>query len=301
MLTSVQCIASDVVIDNPIIIATYNIRNANKGDSINGNGWGDRYPVISQMVQFYGFDIFGTQEGKYNQLQDLKSSLHGYDYFGKGRDDGQEKGEFCAIFYRKDKFEVMDSGNFWLSTITDRPNKGWDAALPRICTWGKFRNKATGFTFLLFNLHMDHIGVQARSESAKLILQKIKDFPEKLPAMLMGDFNVDQNNESYALLNNSGILRDAFQIAEFKYTENGTFNGFKVNQKTNSRIDHIFLTKDFNVRKYGVLMDSYRKEVADSDKEVKDANFPKEVSSHKFEARMPSDHFPVMIIMDVNK
>ena len=140
-----------------MVVATYNLRNANAGDSTNGNGWGQRYPYIAQLVQFHGFDIFGTQEGKYHQLQDLKNAMPGYDYIGVGRDDGKQAGEYSAIFYRTGKFEVLDHGDFWLSTITDRPNKGWDAVLPRICTWGKFRDKQTGFTFLFFNLHMDHI------------------------------------------------------------------------------------------------------------------------------------------------
>ena len=100
--------------------------------------------------------------------------MPGYDYIGIGREDGKQAGEHSAIFYRTDKFEVLEHGNFWLSEITDRPNKGWDAVLPRICTWGEFRDKQTGFTFLFFNLHMDHVGVQARAESAKLILKKIK-------------------------------------------------------------------------------------------------------------------------------
>ena len=120
-------------------IATYNIRNANKGDSLAGNGWGQRYPYIAQLIQFHGFDIFGTQEGKYPQLEDLKNAMPGYDYIGIGRDDGKKAGEFSAIFYRTDKFEVLEQGNFWLSTETTYPNKGWDAALPRICTWGKFK------------------------------------------------------------------------------------------------------------------------------------------------------------------
>ena len=121
-----------------MVVATYNLRNANAGDSTNGNGWGQRYPYIAQLVQFHGFDIFGTQEGKYHQLQDLKNAMPGYDYIGVGRDDGKQAGEYSAIFYRTGKFEVLDHGDFWLSTITDRPNKGWDAVLPRICTWGKF-------------------------------------------------------------------------------------------------------------------------------------------------------------------
>ena len=191
-------------------IATYNIRNANKGDSLAGNGWGQRYPYIAQLIQFHGFDIFGTQEGKYPQLEDLKNAMPGYDYIGIGRDDGKKAGEFSAIFYRTDKFEVLEQGNFWLSTETTYPNKGWDAALPRICTWGKFKEKKSGFIFLYFNLHMDHIGVQARSESAKLILRKIKEQPSHIPVVLSGDFNVDQNNESYKLLNSSGVMKDAY-------------------------------------------------------------------------------------------
>lgn len=282
-----------------MVVATYNLRNANAGDSTNGNGWGQRYPYIAQLIQFHGFDIFGTQEGKYQQLQDLKNAMPGYDYIGVGRDDGKQAGEHSAIFYRKEKFEVLDHGDFWLSTITDRPNKGWDAVLPRICTWGKFRDKQTGFTFLFFNLHMDHIGVQARAESSKLILKKLKEFPEKLPAILTGDFNVDQHNESYLLLDNSGIMRDSYQIADFRYVPNGTFNAFHADRKTDSRIDHLFLTKEFDVKKYGVLTDTYRSEAKESAQKEQDANFPKEVSMQKYVARTPSDHFPVMVVVEV--
>ena len=167
--------------------------------------------------------------------------------------------------------------------------------MPRICTWGKFRDRQTGFTFLFFNLHMDHVGVQARAESAKLILKKVKEFPERLPAILTGDFNVDQNNESYALLDQSGLMRDSYQIAEFRYAPNGTINSFKPDRKTDSRIDHLFLTKEFQVKRYGILTDSYRAKAQEKTEQTTDANFPKEVTFEKFESRMPSDHFPVMI------
>lgn len=281
------------------VFATYNIRNANKGDSIAGNGWGQRYPYIAQQIQFNGFDILGTQEGKYHQLEDLKAAMPNYDYIGVGRDDGAQKGEYAAIFYRTDKFELLDHGDFWLSTITDRPNKGWDAALPRICSWGKFRDKKSGYTFLFYNLHMDHRGVQARAESAKLILKKIQELPDKLPVILTGDFNVDQNNESYALLDNSGIMRDSYQIAEFRYAPNGTFSGFHPDRKTESRIDHLFLTKEFAVKKYGILTDTYRSERTEKEKAEQNSNFPKEVTMTKYVARTPSDHFPVMIVVEV--
>lgn len=284
-----------------MVVATFNIRNANGGDSINGNGWGQRCPYIAQLVQFHGFEIFGTQEGKYHQLQDLKAAMPGYDYIGVGRDDGKQAGEFSAIFYKTDRFEVLKHGDFWLSPETDHPNKGWDAALPRICTWGKFKEKNSGFEFIYFNLHMDHIGVQARSESAKLILQKVKEQPSHIPVILSGDFNVDQTNESYALLNNSGVMRDAYEMADLRYAPNGTFNGFHPDRMTTSRIDHIFLSDDFQVLKYGILTDTYRTPVKESAEKEKNGNFPKEVSMQKYEARMPSDHFPVMIVVEFAK
>ena len=213
-LTFLLCICALTLHATTFTIATYNIRNANQGDSLAGNGWGQRYPYIAQLIQFHGFDIFGTQEGKYPQLQDLKKAMPGYDYIGIGRDDGKQAGEYSAIFYRVDRFEVLEHGDFWLSPETDHPNKGWDAALPRICTWGKFKDKESGFEFLYFNLHMDHIGVQARAESAKLILRKVKEQPAHIPVVLSGDFNVDQFSESYELLNTSGVMKDAYELTE---------------------------------------------------------------------------------------
>lgn len=263
-----------------LTVATYNIRNANKADSLKGDGWGQRAPVVAQLMQFHDFDVVGTQEGKYGQMLDLKKLMPNYDYVGIGRDDGKQAGEFSAIFYKTDKFKLLNKGDFWLSTETDHPNKGWDAALPRICSWGQFEDIASGNTFYFFNVHFDHVGVEARKESAKLILDKIKSIAGNSPTILAGDFNVDQNNESYHLLNKSTILRDAYDQSPIKYELNGTHNSFNPNSKTGSRIDHIFLTNDFEVSRYGILMDTYR-------------------SPNKEEARLPSDHFPVMIKLEL--
>ena len=280
-------------------IATYNLRYSNAGDSANGNGWGQRYPVIAKLILFHNWDIFGTQEGKQNQLVDLKDSLPGYNYIGIGRDDGKEAGEHSAIFYKTDKFSLLTKGNFWLSTITDRPNKGWDAVLPRICSWGEFKEKKTGFTFYFFNLHMDHVGVIARAESAKLVLAKIKEMTGGKPTILTGDFNVDQTSESYTLINTSGILKDAYELSPVVYALNGTFNSFSSNSKTSSRIDHIFLSKDFKVKRYGILTDNYRSANTDTAMTANDA--PKEISVSKYTAREPSDHFPVMAEVSYGK
>ena len=274
-----------------MVVATYNIRLINKGDSTAGNGWDQRAPHVADVIKFHGFDIFGTQEGFRSALEDLKGYLPGYEYIGVGRDNGAEKGEHAAIFYDTDKFDVLDHGDFWLSETPDSVSFGWDAACRRICTWGKFRHKESGFTFVYFNLHMDHIGTVARAESAKLILQKIKEFPEPLPVMLSGDFNVDQESESYVLPNESGIMKDAYDTSDFRYIEAATFNNYKPNGnrlKANGdpqRIDHIFLSPEFDVKKYGVLTDTYRTQNEDGE----------------FVARVPSDHYPVMIVVEMNE
>ncbi len=153
---------------------------------------------------------------------------------------------------------LEDQGDFWLSEDTTKPNKGWDAVLPRICSWGKFRVKETGFEFFFFNVHFDHVGKTARKESARLIMEKMKAFDDAVPAILTGDFNVDQNSDSYKVLNGSKKLTDAYEKAALHYGAKGTYNGFKPDSRSDSRIDHIFITDDFRVAKHGVLTDSYK-------------------------------------------
>ena len=282
-----------------ITVASYNIRNANAGDSARGNGWGKRYPVIADLVRFHEFDIFGTQEGFRHQLEDLKNALPGYDYTGAGRDDGKEKGEHSAIFYRTGLFDLLDKGDFWLSETPDKPGKGWDAVLPRICSWGHFRHKPSGKEFLFFNLHMDHVGKQARVESAFLVQEKMKEFGSELPAVLTGDFNVDQTHSSYNAFVEKGVLLDSYVAADFRYAENGTFNSFDPGNFTESRIDHIFVSPVFRVKKYGVLTDTYRsvREEGNDKTEVRDA--PQEITVRHYQARTPSDHFPIMAVLEL--
>jgi endonuclease/exonuclease/phosphatase family metal-dependent hydrolase len=275
-------------------VATYNMRYANSSDSVSGNGWVQRYPVIARMVEFHGFDIFGTQECLLHQLKDLKKVLPGYDYIGVGRDDGKDHGEHSAIFYRTDKFELLEKGDFWLSDTPEIPSRGWDASLPRICSWGHFKCKDTGFEFLFFNLHMDDRGQKARVESAYLVQKKMKEINKNLPVILTGDFNVDQHSESYKALVAQGNLYDSYEITDLRYITNGTFNGFSPNDFTEDRIDHVFVSPGFRVIKYGVLTDTYRNKVASEEKaNVKDA--PEKIASETYQARVPSDHFPVEV------
>lgn len=279
-----------------IIVGTYNIRYDNPGDVERGDSWEQRAPVIGGLVRFHGFDILGTQEGLFHQLRTLQELLPEYAYTGRGRDDGREQGEHAAIFYRRDRFVLLADGNFWLSETPETPgSKGWDAVLPRICTWAKLRPVAGGRAFFVLNIHFDHRGVKARLESARLILAKIREIAGDEPAILTGDFNVDQNSESYRGLVASGELADAFETAPIRYALNGTANAFNLHGKTESRIDHVFLSRHFRPLRYGVLTDTYRAPVPEHAGETQSGNFPTEVRFRAFQARLPSDHFPVLV------
>ena len=250
--------------------------------------------MIASLIRFHEFNIFGTQEGFKRQLEDLKSALPGFDYVGAAREDGKEAGEHSAIFYDTRMFELLDHGDFWLSETPEKPGLGWDAACPRICSWGKFRHRETGKVFQFFNLHLDHIGIRARVESVLLVQRKMKELGLDLPTFLTGDFNVDQNHDMYSVLSSSEFLSDSFHTAEFVYAPNGTFNSYTTDGYTDSRIDHIFVTADIDVENYGVLTDTYRTSL-EEDKEYQTKDFPKELRLNSYQSRVPSDHFPVKI------
>nr|WP_262915707.1 endonuclease/exonuclease/phosphatase family protein [Niabella ginsengisoli] len=169
-------------------IASYNLRFDNKNDI--GNLWKDRKAYVASLISFHDFDIFGTQEAQPHQLEDVLKALPDYARYGKGRDDGSDKGEHSAIFYKKDKFQLLSSGDFWLSETPDKPGLGWDATCcNRICSWVYLQDKKSKKKFYFFNVHFDHEGKIARLESSKLILQKIKEIAKGVPAILTGDFN----------------------------------------------------------------------------------------------------------------
>ncbi|MDO4319936.1 MAG: endonuclease/exonuclease/phosphatase family protein [Bacteroidales bacterium] len=273
-------------------VATYNLRLLNRGDSIDGNGWQVRYRPLAALVDYHGFDIFGTQEGFRSQLDDLKAALPGYDYIGVGRDDGKQGGEHSAIFYRTDIFTLLDHGDFWLSETPEHPGLGWDAAYPRICSWGRFRHNASGKEFVMLNLHMDHIGRRARVESVRLLLSR-SEIADGVTTFVTGDFNVDQTSEPYAEIISTGRLVDSYTAAKTVYAPNGTFNGFDPDGFTESRIDHIFVSPDVSVGKYGILTDTYRS--AEGTEAIDGTEAPAEIDVRRYRARTPSDHYPVKI------
>lgn len=249
-------------------LMTYNIKYANENDG--EDSWSKRKDFITNQLKFYEPDLFGVQEALKKQLDYLTENLEGYDFVGVGRDDGKEGGEYSAIVYKEDRFEVLESGTFWLSETPSKPSKGWDAAYPRICTYALFKEKESGKKFWYFNTHFDHIGNEARKNSAGLILKMMAEInTEDLPAILSGDFNLEPETEPIQLIKNT--LHDSKESAEIvSFGSDGTFNGYNYDEKDRKRIDYIFVNDEVEVEKYGVLTDSKEK-------------------------HFPSDHFPVMV------
>jgi endonuclease/exonuclease/phosphatase family metal-dependent hydrolase len=280
-----------------MLVGTYNIRLKVASDSVKGEVWSKRCQVMCDQLNFMSPDIFGTQEVLHPQLVDMLKGLDGYDFIGVGRDDGKQGGEYAAIFYKKDRLRLLDYGNFWLNETPDRPGLGWDAACIRICTWGKFAGQTAtnDEAFYFFNLHMDHVGVVARREAAKLIVRKIREIAQGAPVIVTGDFNVDQTDEIYGIFTNSGLLKDSFDAARLRFAENGTFNGFDINIYTVSRIDHVFVSPATQVESYGMLTNSYWVPNDASDKMKKDPNAPQEISFSTYTRHQPSDHYPVFV------
>lgn len=260
-------LASQFAFSQDLKVMTYNIRLSLESDK--ENSWHKRKEDALALMSYYHPDYFGVQEAVPQQMTDIKTSLKDYDYVGVGRDDGKNQGEYSAIFYDKTKLEVTKSGTFWLSETPEKPSKGWDAAYNRVCTYAFFKIKKTGKQFLAMNLHFDHVGDVARVNSAKLILEKIKELnPKNLPLTLTGDFNLTDDSEPIKIISKS--LDNAFYHSKKPhYGPVGTFTGFDINTVPKERIDYIFV-KGFNVLSNRTIND--RRE----------------------NLLYPSDHFPIL-------
>ena len=259
-------------------VMSFNIRFDNPDDG--ENAWPYRRQFVASLIRSHA-DLVGTQEGVFRQLEDLEELLavntpFRYDRVGISRDGYTDKGEFCAIFFRSDRYDLLAHDTFWLSENPDEPGYlGWDAALPRIVTWARLRHKSSDRTFYVFNAHFDHRGSEAREQSARLLLKKVDEIAGNEPVIVMGDLNADEDQEPYKIL--ADVDRGPVRVElldGFYHAENGhegpssTWNGFSEIVE-NRRIDFIFANPQLRIIEHRILTDT------------KDGRFP-------------SDHFPVV-------
>lgn len=253
-------------------VMTYNIKldYPKEGE----NSWTNRKPFFINQIKFHEPDVMGVQEAMPNQMKDMSLLLPEYASLGVGRDDGKDEGEYSAIFYKKKKFKVLESSTFWLSETPEKVGMGWDAVCNRVCTYALLQNQDTDEKFWVFNTHFDHVGKEARKNSALLIIEKIQELnKDQLPVVLTGDFNMEPEHESIQYILRT--LKDSKTISNLDFGPTGTFNGFHFNEPVTRRIDFIFVSENIQVNKYAVLSDNW-------------------------DLHYPSDHFPIVVELHLN-
>lgn len=262
-------------------VMSFNIRYGTARDG--ENRWEARREFLAETIRAFDPDLLGTQETLGFQRDFLGEALEGMEGFGAGRDDGKEEGEMAALFFRRERFEKLDGGHFWLSEEPERVgSRGWDAALPRIATWVLLRDRREGGVgeILFLNTHFDHRGSLARLESARLIRKRAEELAGGRPVVLTGDFNAGEGSEPYKALfgtegePGAGYLADTFRAAVPERGEaEGTFSAFRAGNVSGARIDWIAVTgRDWVVRSAGIDRTSR-------------------------EGRTPSDHFAVFAVI----
>lgn len=259
-----------------ITYGTFNIRLINQGDTDNGLGWDIRKDRVAQFVLDADLDIVGMQEVLHPALLDLEECLLEYDHIGVGRDDGKEAGEYSCIWFKRNKYDVLDSGNFWLSETPDVPGvKGWDAACVRIATWGKLKDKKSGKVFMCVNTHFDHVGEVARRESALLIIRKIKEIVGNNPAIVTGDFNVNASSDAYkTITTNEFVLKDAYLECEDRDGVDYTWQNFsRLPMEEREKIDFIFVTPSISVKHVYIQEDYHEIPISDHNPHWADIEF----------------------------
>lgn len=181
-------------------------------------------------------DVIGVQEATPDWMRVLTAGLPDYDYVGVGRDNGSDKGEYSAVFYKKDKYRVLDSGTFWLSETPEVPSKGWDAACTRICSYALLEDKQTGTRFAHANSHFDHVGEVAQQKEAEQVSAFVRDKFADVPCVFTADMNVLPTSEPYRIMTAS--LRDA-AVTCADSVKRGTFHNAHPDKITDSTIDYV--------------------------------------------------------------
>ena len=250
-----------------LTIMTYNLKCSGEGKYSQES----RKDAICTLINKYSPDSLGVQEADINWVGRLTATLTDYANVGTYRDDGISEGESNNIFYKKDKYDLVDSGDFWLSETPEVPSKDWDSACYRICTYAVLKDKETGFVYAHFNTHFDHVSDVAQAESVALVSAKIAEIAPDIPVVLTGDFNFNETVEHYENVLSCGLQNTKY-LAE-DYDLGATYNGYKFIRFSINPIDHVFVN-------------GYVKSVKSST-----------IDKSRFNGIYPSDHFPVIVEM----
>ncbi len=248
-------IFQNCVTDNAIKVMSFNIRYNNPDDG--EFAWANRKEKVVDMIQYYSPDILGLQEALNDQIIYLHENLHGYDWEGVGRDDGKTKGEYSAVFFNSNRFELIKDDTFWLSETPEIAGSfGWDAACTRVVTWLILKDLKTDQDLYVFNTHFDHLGKQARSNSAQLLLSKVNNIAGDHDIVITGDFNAGDSSEVYQILtsdNTRSFLDTQYMSVSAHQGPNWTYQGFS-NNVTKRKLDYIFVRGNIRVNYHEFIL-----------------------------------------------
>lgn len=256
-------------------VMSFNIRFASTNQP---NAWVDRRPIMKDCLAKTDPDVMGMQEATYLQVTDLAEDFPKYDWIGLGRDGGS-RGEFMAVFYRKDRFKPLEFDHFWLSDTPDRIGSvTWGHQNKRMVTWIKFLDRESKQQFYFFNTHFDHKIQEAREKSATLVRERIAGLNTSLPVILTGDFNAPAGkNKAYSILTEDGFMKDTWNTAKKRINDTiGTFNGFSKETVGGPRIDWILTRNSVSCEKI-------------------------EIVTFNKDGKYPSDHFPLVTELRMGK
>lgn len=218
-----------------ITVMSYNVYIKGSGEKSPEN----RTALVAENIRKYNPDSFGLQEADEGWMERLPALMSEYAYVGIGRNSDSGGGEASPVFYKKDKYELLDSGTFWLSKTPEKASRGWDAMFKRVCTYAVLKDKETGFTYAHFNAHFDHLGVIARLESVAVVAEKIKEIASGIPVVFSGDLNDYEGADMYARVLESG-LKDTKYLAKTASDGNVTYHGYSDLVEKEAPIDFIF-------------------------------------------------------------
>lgn len=252
-----------------LVVTTFNIRYGTAADG--DNRWERRRDLVVDVLR-EGGDILGLQEALPFQVEGVAKALPGHRHVSRTREEDPAKGEACPIFWRSDRFDLVEHGTFWLSEHPETPgSRSWDAALPRIATFVRLVERSTGRGLCVYNTHLDHRGERSRMEAARLIVARIAARPHPSePVILLGDFNAGPGSVAVKTLLGAGLV-DAWRAANPDAPEQGTFSGWK-DTVEGDRIDFVLVSPRLAVRQ--AVIDTRRPA-----------------------GRWPSDHLPVRVEM----
>jgi endonuclease/exonuclease/phosphatase family metal-dependent hydrolase len=266
--------------DDTLSIMSFNIRYGSASDG--PNHWNLRKDLVFSVLEDQQPDVVGLQEALGFQINQITATVPGYSSIGVGRDDGKTKGEYSALLYRSDRFDIQDSSTFWLSeTPHVVASMSWNTACTRICTWALLKDKISERHFYVYNVHLDHVSQEARAKGVKLVLERIAQRKTLAPAFITGDFNAGETNRAITQIREPAFtaktdttaspktvhLVDTFRMVHPDAKPVGTFNGFR-GAATGQKIDYVFAMDHLNILSADILR------------------------MHR-SGRYPSDHFPV--------